>query len=568
MRPYKSKEAFHRSKRRFNQCRAMKCAKLKDSVGTVQTKNLLRCSLLNVDGLNEASMSNVENTIAAKKLDIVVLLETKRRAEEAGLDITVPGYSLHEARRSNNAGDRDGGGIAVYTKLSDGILFKEHKPDVTDQAHAFVNSERIWITVESQTSKTAICSLYLGCQHSDDRFGQWNDIIYDVVQREAFVLRSKGFRVVYLADFNGHVGSNPHDGGIIGNTPGVNHNGRRLLNFISVTDSVNVNSLCRVPGDWSTRVCKGLWTRQRGGYSSIIDYVLISREHADSVLSMMIDDHGLHGGGSDHNWIFLDLEDRFVKKKRVVNRVVKKSRWNIHDDQDWSGFQEHVERSVPQVDVSSLDNLASSISSSILHALKDEIGLKSSGQHKKPRLLPPSLVHEFRVRDQLEQNWKSLNAANANSGSELVNEAENMFNDQNAKVADMLLDFRSSTRSSTILQCTGPSHQARRNFWSHVSPSGKQSSDISAVLDPVSGVVKCDIDEIKLDTEKHLITVFQGSYVKIPPRHESVLSSDHTYNVDRPSFPGSLSDHAYSVDPSPSFPCFDISCSLVPNLKL
>ena len=49
MRPYKSKETFRHSKRRFNKCRAMKRAKLKDSVGTIQTKNLLRCSLLNVE---------------------------------------------------------------------------------------------------------------------------------------------------------------------------------------------------------------------------------------------------------------------------------------------------------------------------------------------------------------------------------------------------------------------------------------------------------------------------------------------------------------------------------------
>ena len=59
MRPFKSRETFHRSKRRFNQCRAMKRAKLKDSVGTIQTKNMLRCSFLNVDGLRTVRCSAI-----------------------------------------------------------------------------------------------------------------------------------------------------------------------------------------------------------------------------------------------------------------------------------------------------------------------------------------------------------------------------------------------------------------------------------------------------------------------------------------------------------------------------
>ena len=34
-------------------------------------------------------------------------------------------------------------------------------------------------------------------------------------------------------------------------------------------------------------MCTGLWMRQRCGYSSSIEFVLIFREHADSVVSMM-----------------------------------------------------------------------------------------------------------------------------------------------------------------------------------------------------------------------------------------------------------------------------------------
>ena len=193
MRPLKSNKNLHRvSRRRVNQYRS-KRAKLKQNDETVHTKRVLRCSLLNVNGLSESSLANVGDVVRTQKSDVVFLLETKRRVEETAIDISVPGYYVFESRRSNNAGDREGGGIAVYTKLGDGIIFKQHKPDIP-----FVNSERMWITVESQSSKTAICGLYLGCQYSDDRHGTWNEAIYETIQSEALTLRSKGYRVVYL----------------------------------------------------------------------------------------------------------------------------------------------------------------------------------------------------------------------------------------------------------------------------------------------------------------------------------------------------------------------------------
>ena len=116
MTPKGSKRAFHRARRNIHKYRSIKQAKLRDrtSVGNILTKKVLKCSLLNVNGLTEASLENVESIVETHRPDVVFLLETKRRLEENGLDISVPGYSVHEARRSDNAGDRDGGGIAVY----------------------------------------------------------------------------------------------------------------------------------------------------------------------------------------------------------------------------------------------------------------------------------------------------------------------------------------------------------------------------------------------------------------------------------------------------------------------
>ena len=74
MRPGRSKEALHRTKRGVQQCKFKKHAKLRESVGTIGTKNVLRCSMLNINGLSEASLNNVETVLNTEKPDIVILL--------------------------------------------------------------------------------------------------------------------------------------------------------------------------------------------------------------------------------------------------------------------------------------------------------------------------------------------------------------------------------------------------------------------------------------------------------------------------------------------------------------
>ena len=86
-----------------------------------------------------------------------------------------------------------------------------------------------------------------------------------------------------------------------------------------MTDSVHINGACRVPGKLDTQIAKGLWTWQRGGKKSVIDYALISKEHLHSVHSMVIDDQGHFSTNSDHNWIFLAITDQFTLQKSISN---------------------------------------------------------------------------------------------------------------------------------------------------------------------------------------------------------------------------------------------------------
>ena len=546
MRPFENKKkvrSIQMNKRRINQFRYKKAARRREYVGVLNRKKTLKTCFLNVDGLGDVTLEDIKETVNIKNPDLMILVETKRREEEIGFDISIPGYNLHERRRSDTAEDKGGGGIAVYTKLADGVLFNIHTPNISNPDAAFVANERVWITVESELCKTAICGLYLGCQYSDDRNADWNTLIYQTLQEESFHLRSKGYRVVFLGDFNGHVGE-VLGVGVPGNKPGINANGQRFLDFLTHTDSVHINGSVKTPGQWDTRLTTGLWTRQRGGSSSIIDFAVVSSEHLDSVVGLVVDDQGEYGTLSDHNWLFLELYDKFVRQRRITNLNTKKSTWNIKEDQDWSGYKRDILNAIKSLNTGSPDKLASSISASILSALHLNIGLKSSSPRKGPRKLPPDLVSEFRLLRSLEKRWKTLNTESANSVTEEVTRAENQYLEQKKHTEELFHLHRAEKRPSIIDKCKGGSTQARKNFWSYVSPSKKQNSDISAVINSVSGVVHCNLDEIKTETEKHLLGVFDGSYDKV---EKAAVVQDHTYSSKhRSKIPEVTADHSYS----------------------
>ena len=94
-----------------------------------------------------------------------------------------------------------------------------------------------------------------------------NDAIYSVLKSEILELKAKVYRIVLLGDFNAHVGDSVEEG-VVGNNPIVNANGRRFLQFLRDTNCRHVN------GD--SKLTQGIWTRQSGISSSVIDYAVVS----------------------------------------------------------------------------------------------------------------------------------------------------------------------------------------------------------------------------------------------------------------------------------------------------
>ena len=202
----------------------------------------------NLNGLTEMSENDLRATIKRMNLDIVGVMETKLRQEDSK-EMELEGYRKFEARRSDLAEDRAGGGVMVLAKDSDDIRFNERKFRLK-KVHDFVRNERVWVTARTAGDKIAFCFVYFAQQKDKDDFGEWNNSMYKVIEKERNILKKEGFKVTVAGDFNGWVGNGPK--GVPGNDARVNLNGERLLNFLERTGMVHLNGL---------ECCKGMFTR-------------------------------------------------------------------------------------------------------------------------------------------------------------------------------------------------------------------------------------------------------------------------------------------------------------------
>ena len=510
--------------------------------GAVEVHSSLKLGFLNLDGLSDQTFIDVKRTVESKSLDIVGFVETKRRQDQVLPDISIKGFNKIEVLRSDAAGDRDGGGIAVYTRVTQGLKIERKTPRIEKKEDFFVDKERVWVLATTATSKTAVCVAYFGCQYPDQRFQAWNQSMYAVILKEVKDYEALGYRVVILADCNGHIGS--ADGvGIPGNKHQINRNGAMLLSFSTAANMKILNRECKTEGDITTKITKGLWTWMRGGKTSVIDYGLISANHISSVLKMDIDDSGVWGGGSDHNWIFLALKDKFSRLFTPKKIKVPKLVWDIKEDQDWSSYEKSLKLQESQIDKSSVASFANSIFSAMYSSAKETIGMKSCSGEPRPCVYPQNIVTELAYKRRLERLWKSELSRFSSShppGTPVppsIQIKESEYLDQKLCVSNLIAQFRYEKRKQEIDLCSGNTAKSRSRFWSHVTSSKvKGSSDIPSVRSPITGELKTDPKEIISETETHLKTLFRGSFsYKYPEGYErgdysAPTQKEHNYS--------------------------------------
>lgn len=570
---------------------------LKGKAGLIDEKSSLQIAFINVNSFSQRSKIDVQNLIDIKSPDVIGLTETHRVSELIGDKLDFSGYKCFENCRSY---EKSGGGLAVLCKTSDGLKINQYIPKSIHPDLLSVNSERIWVTVEGETNKTSICFVYFGCQYEDNRYFEHNSKMYQLIMNEQFDLRRKGHRVLICGDFNSHVGN--LQGLQVKNNHPVNENGKLLLDFVANSSFDIINSMCKAVGRCGFHVCNpvcdGTWTWQRDHRCSIIDYALISSEHSYCVEKMFIDDRGDYGGDSDHNFIFVTLRDKFAVKRLSYNAPVKKPVWNIHPDSDWSNFKQQVETRVSSVDKRNVHSFASSLATILHDSMSSSFGFRTPGNKPKGEKFPPTILKEIRHQRKLLKDWKmhsiqfqrdkfSIPNIEPNTcfrdAQRLLEEqqlkvdtlfqgfkdAEKLLNDQKVKVNDLLAEFNKSKRKKNIEKCIGNNKSSIRKFWSFLSDKHTKSAIISMVVDEKSGAVKSSPDEVVVETENYIKSLFSGSFNPVnqpsPTGH-----NDHGYaappetSVPPPTGEHQAnSDHDYSSSANPKLKSIDDSKSLI-----
>ena len=168
----------------------------------------------------------------------------------------------------------------------------------------------------------------------------------------------------------------------------------------------------------------------------------------------------------------------------------------------------------------------------------------------------------------LNQYQRDVKSVPVMQPTQLLKEAEKLFQDQKDHVSALISNYLSSKRKLNAEKCKGNSPAARKKFWSFVSNKVKKSSDLRAVRNEASGMIKCNPDDVLEEATLFLKNLFHGDFKPIQC-DVSGPSSDHGYNAVHPEFlpppipgvPPSISDHDYGTRQPPSLSSSDSSKS-------
>ena len=514
-------------------------------------RRLMRLGCLNADGWKDQTEFDILAAIEAKNLDVFAVQETHFRKGDKKLK--APGFTVFECRRDEGRHDKKGGGVAILVRKSIGVAFKKFSPPISKPVLNYVDSERLWVTYQSHQGKSAICSLYLGFNAGDGRHEAWNRGIFEVLSEEVLQLRSQGYRIIMLGDFNSHVGSVLEQGGIPGNRPQtVNKNGEMFLGFLSENNLCHLNGAVKVHHDWSTRICQGMWTRHAKDYSNstILDYIVVSTEHFGSVKGMEVDEGAVFGGASDHNMIFARLTDQFVSV-RTRPRMQKIS-WSVDENTNFSKFRSVVQQeldAMPCVD-KGVDKLSDSLTRALIKGLDEGVG-RTVPLPERATLYPRHIVQLLKDRKKLEQSVKTLRCQFASSTGQVpppsLMVARQKLDAKTDELESAKAKFARQRRGPllNLARCKGK--KAQKKYWSFVSRKFKTTGEISSLEDKQSGALLHEPEEISLEIRGYLKKIFSGHDVDPYRDMESGEEEDVEGIQKEDEVPQGSRDHEYGV---------------------
>ena len=230
---------------------------------------------------------------------MLALVETKLRDGEP---FEIEGYNIIRVDRRG-----EGGGVLIgyKNKLNNMVtVVRKEREDC----------EIVWVKLDNKKVRARIGVVYMPQENVPLRIIKR---IYDTIMEEIEEAIQQGEKLILLGDLNCKIGEE-----IEGNKPEVSKGGKVLLQMVKKYNLVIVNK---------TEKCKGLWTREENGQQSVVDYMIIRKEHEADVDEMAIDEHKeltpyrMEGENiiyTDHHMISTTFNMYYSEKARMQQKYI------------------------------------------------------------------------------------------------------------------------------------------------------------------------------------------------------------------------------------------------------
>ena len=384
----------------------------------------------------------------------------------------------------------------------------------------YVQNERQWLLISNKTEKVAFLSIYIACQsHKSDSFIGWNEDLFDLVAQEALQLKTQGFVILSLGDYNTRVGCIT---GLEKNTPDLNKNTPMFLNFLKQVNLLIINTL---------PISQGLFTRfmdQSGqpGTRSLLDFGLIDEDKPNSVTSFVIDENARFACGTDHALLECNLELKSkINLKWEFQEVLQ---YAITDSTKYDEYQLKLDSLVSMIPLHefsnlSLDQMLPHISNTINSSALQSIGLKVK-KKKKGVKLPTPIIKKLKKKSSLSS---TLIHARSHPHTHDLPAIELELASLKSEIKDRISKHRMKRRHHlrTRVLAADPT---RRRFWRFLKSQIKTAGAISAVYNK-DGDMVFEQEEIEESVLHHFGNVFSG---QTTPSELPLLTSQTLLSID------------------------------------
>lgn len=285
-------------------------------------KGEIKVFYCNVNGWSDTIKQEL-NDITQQHKDVAVIIaaemKTAQGADTRGMELK--GYTGQFYLRESVSG-----GIGVWTSDSIGINL-EVWPGLKNNLKPSIESERVWILIETNNVQLAVCGMYVRPNKSKkDEANSWNEALLQQVEKECIHIQKEGYRSMILGDMNAHVRkSSTFD--FTENLHQENLNGRMLAQMSS-----NCQLQCINPMKWSAGVQshftyeRDLGTRY---VKSVIDYCMVDMSGLEIIKDFVVDMRDEYCLYTDHASLVvtLDVSDIPLEYADLNTKNYKKHNW-------------------------------------------------------------------------------------------------------------------------------------------------------------------------------------------------------------------------------------------------